>query len=259
MVFSSKTHTPYTQMFLTHIDAEGNDSPALLIENATAINRAVNLPEFVNVPYDSFQGIDVPAVEHARQFNRGTSLAAQGRHADAVGAYQAALGTEPNDWKTSEWRIRESLSKSLLVLGRRDEARAQIVDSLRLNPYNAEMHTNLANLLFEAGATGPALQHIDVAVRLMPKDARTWYNRATMRLKTGDRAGALADYGEAITRDPADPNAFYGRGVARMEAGDRTGALADLADALRLAPADWKSRNEAEARRARLRAGATGG
>ena len=44
--------SPYTQMYLTHIDEEGNDSPAILIENSTAANRAVNLPEFVNIPPD---------------------------------------------------------------------------------------------------------------------------------------------------------------------------------------------------------------
>ena len=27
LVFSSKSRSPYTQMFLTHIDAEGRDSP----------------------------------------------------------------------------------------------------------------------------------------------------------------------------------------------------------------------------------------
>ena len=52
MVFSSKSRSPYTQMFLTHIDEKGNDSPAILIENSTAANRAVNIPEFVNIPQD---------------------------------------------------------------------------------------------------------------------------------------------------------------------------------------------------------------
>ena len=52
LVFSSKSRSPYTQMFLTHIDEEGNDSPAILIENSTASNRAVNIPEFVNIPQD---------------------------------------------------------------------------------------------------------------------------------------------------------------------------------------------------------------
>jgi len=44
LVFSSKSRSPYTQMFLTHLDAEGNSSPAILIDNATAANRAVNIP-----------------------------------------------------------------------------------------------------------------------------------------------------------------------------------------------------------------------
>ena len=40
LVFSSKARSPYTQMYLTHIDAQGNSSPAILIDNATAANRA---------------------------------------------------------------------------------------------------------------------------------------------------------------------------------------------------------------------------
>ena len=52
LVFSSKSRSPYTQMFLTHLDDAGRDSPPILIENATAANRAVNIPEFVNIPPD---------------------------------------------------------------------------------------------------------------------------------------------------------------------------------------------------------------
>jgi hypothetical protein len=52
LVFSSKARTPYTQMYLTHIDDNGNDSPAILIDNTTAANRAVNIPEFVNTSSD---------------------------------------------------------------------------------------------------------------------------------------------------------------------------------------------------------------
>jgi len=59
MVFSSKARSPYTQMYLTHIDANGNDSPAILIDNATAANRAVNIPEFANIAGDGIQDIEV--------------------------------------------------------------------------------------------------------------------------------------------------------------------------------------------------------
>ena len=52
--------SPYTQMYLTHIDADGNDSPPILIENSTAANRAVNIPEFVNIPPDGLRQIGGP-------------------------------------------------------------------------------------------------------------------------------------------------------------------------------------------------------
>ena len=63
MVFSSKARSPFTQMYLTHLDADGNDSPAILIDNAAAANRAVNLPEFVNINVDGIQDIQVHIVD----------------------------------------------------------------------------------------------------------------------------------------------------------------------------------------------------
>jgi hypothetical protein len=59
LVFSSKARSPYTQMYLTHIDANGNDSPAILIDNTTAANRAVNIPEFANIAADGIEDIAV--------------------------------------------------------------------------------------------------------------------------------------------------------------------------------------------------------
>ena len=72
LVFSSKARSPYTQMYLTHIDENGNDWPAILIDNSTAANRAVNIPEFVNIPGDGIEDIQVhvadePALADARK------------------------------------------------------------------------------------------------------------------------------------------------------------------------------------------------
>lgn len=49
MVFSSKANGPYTQLWLTHLDREGNDSPPVLLEGFTDMNRAANIPEFLNI------------------------------------------------------------------------------------------------------------------------------------------------------------------------------------------------------------------
>lgn len=65
LVFSSKARSPYTQMYLTHIDENGNSSPPILIDNATAANRAVNIPEFVNIPGDGIEQIQVNVADEA--------------------------------------------------------------------------------------------------------------------------------------------------------------------------------------------------
>src|ERR1039457_4607108 len=80
LVFSSKGRSPYTQLFLTHLDEQGNDSPAILIENSTAANRAANLPEFVNIPPDGLLKIDVPAAGIYRLTGRAMELTQKGQH-----------------------------------------------------------------------------------------------------------------------------------------------------------------------------------
>jgi hypothetical protein len=48
LVFASKPHSPFTQLFLTHIDDQGRSSPAVALTHMSAANWAANIPEFVN-------------------------------------------------------------------------------------------------------------------------------------------------------------------------------------------------------------------
>jgi hypothetical protein len=59
-------------MCLTHFDENGDDSPAILIDNTTAANRAVNLPEFVSAGPDGIRSIGGPKIEFFRQFGAGS-------------------------------------------------------------------------------------------------------------------------------------------------------------------------------------------
>lgn len=250
MVFSSKRNTPYTQMFLTHLDEEGNDSPAVLIEGATASNRAVNLPEFVNIAYDAFGPIEVPASEYHADFKRGNTLSREGKYAEALLAFERALGDGPEEWRVNEWRIHDSMSKTLLKMGRNEEAMEHILASLAIWPRNAEMQANLGYLLFEQGRLGDARKHLDLALRLAPGDPQAWTNRGSVRLSQGDAEGAAADYSEALDRDPEHAPARRGRGMVRLLGGDAEGAKTDLDAAVRLDPADpagWFFRGRARA------------
>ncbi|MCK4343961.1 MAG: PD40 domain-containing protein [Bacteroidales bacterium] len=49
LVFSSKKRGAYTDLYLTHIDENGNDTPPVLLEKLSIENRACNIPEFVNI------------------------------------------------------------------------------------------------------------------------------------------------------------------------------------------------------------------
>lgn len=236
MAFSSKSNTPYTQMFMTHIDENGNDSPAILVENSTAANRAVNIPEFVNVEYDGFQGISVPATEHHRYFSRGTELAKEGRYAEAVIEFDKALAGQPRAWRTNDWRIHESLSKSLLRTGDNERALEHTQASLKLNPYNAEMHTNLGFLYTERGEYDRALEHLNLAIKLAPGFPGSWYNRATLYLRLGDLRRAVGDYSESIRVQPAFLDAYLGRAAILEKSGNLTAALADLDAAVGINP-----------------------
>ena len=59
LVFSSKAVSPYTKLYITHIDEQGIDTPPVLLEGFVDSDRAANIPEFVNINYDGLMEIRV--------------------------------------------------------------------------------------------------------------------------------------------------------------------------------------------------------
>ncbi len=57
LLFSSKANTQYTEIFLTHIDEQGQDSPPVLLSRFKEEGYAANVPEFVNIKPDSLREI----------------------------------------------------------------------------------------------------------------------------------------------------------------------------------------------------------
>ncbi len=121
LVFSSKARSPYTQMYLTHIDEQGNDSPAILIDNATAANRAVNLPEFVQAPPGGLLEIGGPALDFYRLFDRAFYLQKQRRYEESAAMWRKVI-----EAKSDEPLAHRNLAAVLLLLGRASEAAAEL-------------------------------------------------------------------------------------------------------------------------------------
>jgi tetratricopeptide (TPR) repeat protein len=165
MVFSSKGRSPYTQMFLTHLDKSGNDSPAILVEGATLANRAVNIPEFVNIPPDGLVSIDAPVTEFYRLFNLATELAAKGQYREAIIEWKKALKLSPEDA-----RVHHYLGAALAGSGHVDEAIDYYRSALALVAEYPEANISLGVALAEKGQYDQAISHFTVALEASPND-----------------------------------------------------------------------------------------
>jgi len=205
LVFSSKARSPYTQMYLTHLDEEGNSSPAILIDNAAASNRAVNLPEFVNIAGDGIEEIQVPAVELYKLIDEATQLGEKGENDKALAIWKKAAATEPENAK-----VQNGLGISLYIHGETTEGFEHLRHALRINPLSVETHYILGRFLLEQGHGELALAELNAAIEIRPHFAACEEALATAFEDLGKGADALAHWEKARAIDPSRESASLG-------------------------------------------------
>ncbi|QOY88895.1 PD40 domain-containing protein [Paludibaculum fermentans] len=182
MVFSSKARSPYTQMYLTHIGDDGMDTPPILIENSTAANRAVNLPEFVNGQAGGLRSIGGPALEYYRLYDRAVFFEKAKRYEEAAGKWRELLEVAPADEE-----VRRRLGMMLLLAGRRAEA-STVLGAGK----SGESPLVRAIRLLESGQdAGP------VAVSATP-NAQEHYYLALVALRRSEKEAAEAHLRQAL-------------------------------------------------------------
>jgi Tfp pilus assembly protein PilF len=213
LVFSSKSRGPYTKMYLTHIDEAGNDSPAILVDNSTAANRAVNLPEFVNIPRDGLVKINTPAVDMYRQFDQAVELGEQGKDAAAIAEWRQLAAANPE-----EARIYNNLGAALARTGKFDEAIPEYQKALYLNPQYGGVHGNLAGALMKSGRTGEAVPQFQKALALTPDSADLHNAYGSALAKQGQVNEAMQEFARAIEINPRLAEAHNNLGLALMSA-----------------------------------------
>ncbi len=232
LVFSSKTPSLYTQMYLTHIDENGNDSPAILIEHATESNRAVNIPEFMNIAPGGLEKIDAPATEFYRLFDVAVQLADKKQYDAAVPAWNKALALAPEDP-----RGHNNLGIALVATGKFEEAIVEYRKSLELNPASSQTHNNLGSALAEAGRVDEALPEFERAVELNPDNGAARVNLGNaLAAKGGHLDEAIQQLNKGIELQPESANAQNGLGVALARAGRLDDAVVHIDKAVTLAP-----------------------
>jgi Tfp pilus assembly protein PilF len=232
LVFSSKGDGPYTKMYLTHIDESGNDSPAILIEDATAANRAVNLPEFVNIPSDGLLNIATPAVDIYKRFDHANDLADKGDNAGAIAEWNAIMAEQGDDD-----RVLSNLGTVLLRIGKYEEAVQHFKKALEMHPDFSSARANLAYALVEAGRASEAVPEYKIALAATPDSALLHNNYGIALARLDRQRAAAAEFEKAIAYDSSLADAHNNLGTALLADGwqDRA-AEAEFQRAIALQP-----------------------
>jgi Flp pilus assembly protein TadD len=233
LVFSSKSRSPYTQMFLTHIDDDGSDSPAILIENATAANRAVNIPEFVNIPPDGMLEIAAPVTGYYTLVDSATDLMKKGMYRDAAAEWAKALQLGPG-----EARAHNNLGVCLFKTGRIDEAMAHYNTALELSPEYPEALNNLGDALVRRKQFHEAIPYLEKAIALNPRYASAHSNLGAALAQLNRIDEAISHLEKAVEYQPDLADARNNLGVTLAIAGRYAEAIAALKVAVELTGGD---------------------
>jgi Tfp pilus assembly protein PilF len=210
LAFSSKARSPYTQLMLTHIDDNGNDSPAIIVDNTTAANRAVNIPEFVNIAQGGLDNIDPQATEFYRLFDVAFKLMESNQIPEAIAAFRKAIERDPED-PLAHYVLATALSGN----DQEPEALEEYRKAAVLDPKNATFVDHLAISLDINGHADEAVIAMQQAIALAPGSAEFRFNLGVVLESRGDFTAAI---------DPLEK-------AVELSSGKQWQALAELAKA----------------------------
>ncbi len=263
LVFSSKENTPYTQLFLTHIDKDGLDTPPVLLERFTASDRAANIPEFVDLPADAIarireefldaysflragmanertgdyqgaqrsykRGLEIDP-ENAELHNAlGWALFQQGKSAEAVVAYERALAVDPGFVKA-----RNNVALAMVELGRLDKAAFHFRKSLEAEP-KAEIYSDLGFVLDRQGHKDEAVESYEKALELDPECSSAHFNLAVALVSQDKLQEATLHYQEALRVKP-NAKTYNGLGFVLSKQGQVDEAIKQFRSAINADP-----------------------
>ncbi len=263
LVFSSKANTPYTQLFLTHLDEEGRSTPPVVLERFTGSDRAANIPEFVALPAGAIAKIEERFLDAysflragmanertgnypgaVRAYQRGLvvepenvellnalgfALFQQGKSREAVAALEKALAADPKHWKAHN-----NMALAAIDLGELELAEAHYRESLAIEPQPA-VYNDLGFVLEREGLTEEAEELYRKSLELEPESASAHYNLGARLLRRGEYAAAESHFRAALEVKP-NAQAYGGLGIVLSKQGRADEAIANLHAAIEADP-----------------------
>jgi len=224
MVFSSKTSGAYTQLCLTHIDENGNDSPAMILENFTNDSLAANIPEFVNIEHSDYFSMS----EHFRESDNYLVLSGieKSQSGDLTGAkadFSAAIAEDPSDYLALANRAYLKMKTNDVAGAIQDYDKA-----LSIEPNHISALYQRGFVLVESGQFAKAIVDFDKLLSLKPDYIMAYYERAIAKHNLGMFDAAIMDLNKLIELKPEDPHAYYQRAATLIQLGKDDAACIDL-------------------------------
>ncbi len=265
LVFSSKANSAYTQLYLTHIDEEGHSTPAVLLSQFTAADRAANIPEFVNtkpaaivriqdkfvddtsylraadeyLKADDFAGAERQC-RKALELNPknalahgtlGVALARQEKLDEAIRHFSQAISLEPGYFDAHY-----SLGQALAHTNKPNEAIRHFLEVLRYKPDHAEAHGYIGSIMFAGGKFKEAAVYLSEAIRLDPNYADAHYNMGQVMYRQGQLDAAIGHLSQAVKLKPDDAQAHYQLALASAQQKQTGQAFRHYSQAVSLKP-----------------------
>jgi tetratricopeptide (TPR) repeat protein len=266
LVFASKKDSPFTRLYLTHIDPEGNSSPAILLENMSFEKRAVNIPEFVNIDpgkklevfpdfleqeafklrmgqirnkegllneaIEIFNEILLEDPDNAEAFHgRGEVKVKMGDLSAALSDYNSAIGLNP---RVPDYYLSRGIARGQLQ--NFEQAFNDFNSAIELDPLSFMAYNDRAVLKVRQGKVEEGLKDYKRAIELNPAAAMSYVNRGAARAMLGEHSSAMEDFNMAISKDPSLIMAYISRSMLREEAGELEPAMEDIERALYIDP-----------------------
>jgi tetratricopeptide (TPR) repeat protein len=222
LVFSSKVNSPYTQLFLTHIDERGESSPPVRLANFTSPGRAANIPEFVNTSPDAIARINPGFLNDYSHVRAAFFAELSGDTDHAIVEYQRALELNPGNVHAHQ-RLGFLLYN---VKHQQEPGLAHTREALRLAPYDGYAHYDLGMAMRNEGKLDEATQHFAAAERFTPAGVQVLYDLADMHCSLGEVLLARAQVQEAtgvlskaVALDAKNARAHYFLALAQAAQG----------------------------------------
>ncbi len=164
------------------------------------------------------------------------SFSGQGRAADAVRYYSAALASRPDSLVAAN-----NLGAELVKNGERDEAIQVLKRIISIHPDAAILPANLGGILEGSGRLAEALESYRTAFSLEPQDPRIHEHVARALKRMGQLEEAQTAYAEALELYPDDASLWLSYGAMLCDQlDDANGAVHAFEKVVEISPEDLK-------------------